>query len=149
MPPFERIQPGPKYDPTTGRLLGRAYAQPGRWVYTTVPRPRPGPRTLAWLREQGIALDLVDSGGLTTYERAFERSLWYVHNGGAGGARNAQWSLRRQWGPLTSKGRMIGIVVQSLADGQRAWRNMPRSERWTTTTRLQSGGLGSSKQRFG
>jgi len=149
MPVFERIQPSPRYDATTGRLLGRAYAAPGRWVYTTVPRPRPGPRTAAWLRAQGIALDLVDSGGLTTYERAFERSLWYVHNGGAGGARNQVWSLRRQWGPVTTRGRMIGIRVQSVAEGAAAWRRMNRSERWTGNPRLQSGGLGSSKQRFG
>lgn len=149
MPPFQRIQPGPKYDATTGRFLGRAYATPGRWVYTTVPRPRPGPKTLAWLRAQGIALDLVDAGGLTAYERAFERSMWYVHNGGGDGARNTRWSLQREWGPLTARGRMIGIRVQSVADGLAAWRRMPRSERWTGNVRLQSGGLGSPKQRFG
>jgi hypothetical protein len=149
MPVFERIEPGPKYDATTGRFLGRAYAKPGDWVYTTVPRPTPGARTAAWLASHGILLDLVDAGGLTTYERAFERSLWYVHNGGAGGVRNPVWSLQRQWGPVTPRGRMLGIRVQPVAAGQAAWRRMPRDRKWTANGRLQSGGAGSPKQRFG
>jgi hypothetical protein len=144
---FQRIPPSEKYDRTTGALLGRAYAQPGRWIYTTVPRPRPGPKTGQWLRSLGIQLDTVDAGGLTTYERAFERSLWYVHNDGANGRRNAVWSLQRQWGPVTAKGRMLGIRVGNPKDA-RAAVNRRRDTAWYRNAHLQSGGLGSVKQRF-
>jgi hypothetical protein len=145
--PFERDPLSKRYDATTGRLLGRAYSQPGRWVYTTVPRPKPGPRTLAWLRRLGIQLDPIDSGGLTRYERAYQRSLYYVHNGGGDGARNGVWSLQRQWGPVTVKGRMLGVRAGAPKDARLAV-NRNRGDAWYRNPELQSGGIGSVKQRF-
>jgi hypothetical protein len=144
---FERDPLSKRYDATTGRLLGRAYSQPGRWVYTTVPRPQPGPRTRDWLRKLGIRLDAVDAGGLTSYERAYQRSLYWVHNGGGNGQRNLVWSIQRQWGPVTARGRMLGVRAGQPKDARLAV-NRDRPNAWYRNPDLQSGGIGSTKQRF-
>lgn len=143
---YERDPMSVRYDPAAGRLLGRAYARPGSWVTTEIKRPDPGPRTREWLREQGINLFLTDAGGLTTYERAFQRSLYYSHHGG-GGRVNPVWSLQRQWGNLTPAGRLLQVRVGPAADGRLAVRRH-RGQAWVAHPELQSGGIGSPKQRF-
>jgi hypothetical protein len=136
-----------RYDTAAGRMLGRAIAGRGRWVSTVVARPDPGPRTREWLRAHGINLFLVDAGGLSTYERAFARSLYYVHNGGGGGHRNGAWSLQLQWGELTPRGRVLRARVIRPAEA-RAWVARHPRQSWVRHENLQSGGVGSPKQRF-
>lgn len=145
---FARDPLSERYDVTAARLLGRAYARPGEWVYTEVVRPRPGPRTAGWLRSLGILLDITDDGGLTAYERAYQRALYYVHNGGGNGRRNQRWSLQREWGPSSATGRLLGIRVGNPADARRAVNRKPR-EAWYRNPELRSGGTGSTLQRFG
>jgi hypothetical protein len=135
-----------RYDTAAGRMLGRAIGARGRWVSTVVTRPDPGPRTREWLRAHGISLFLIDDGGLATYERAFERSLYYNHNGG-GGNRNQAWSLQLQWGELTNRGRVLRARVIRPAEA-RAWVARHPRQSWVRNEDLQSGGIGSPKQRF-
>lgn len=146
---YERDPLSARYDDATGRLLGRAYSAPGTWVYVAVPRPGSAPRMAAWLRSHGISLDSTDAGGLTSYERAYQRSLYWVHNGGGSGRRNQVWSLQRRWGPETPRGRMLGVRVSSPAAARRAVNRKPKREQWTANPELQSGAAGSPKQRFG
>lgn len=143
---YERDPMSVRYDPAAGRFLGRAYIRPGAWVSTVVKRPDPGPSTREWLRQHGISLFLTDDGGLTTYERAFQRALYYGHHGG-GGRVNPVWSLQRQWGDLVPEGRVLRIRVGPAADGRLAVRRRP-GQAWTRHSELQSGGIGSPKQRF-
>jgi hypothetical protein len=145
--PFERDPLSVRYDAMAGGLLGRGMAQPGRWVYRSLPRPRPGPRTRRWLADRDITLSAIDEGGLTRYERAFTRALYYVHNGGANGRRNTVWSLQVRWGPPVPSGRLIGIRMSPPGQAQAANQRNPRGS-WVRHERLQSGGMGSTKARF-
>jgi hypothetical protein len=147
--PFERDPLSVRYDPAAGRLLGQAIASPGKWVYTTIARPSPGPRTRQWLRSHGITLDSTDAGGLTSYERAYQRSLYWTLNGGGNGKRNALWSLQREWGPVTARGRVLGIRVSSPRAARLAVQRKPKGEQWWRNADLRSGGQGSPQQRFG
>lgn len=150
MPAYERDPLSVRYDAMAARFLARAAARPGRWVFEDVKRPTPGPRTAAWLREHGIMLSGADSGGLAAHERAFQRSLYWVHNGGGGGARNPGWSLQREWGPVTARGgRLLGIRLSEVAAARTAVAGKPKSEQWWRNEAEQSGGLGSPKARFG
>jgi hypothetical protein len=112
-----------------------------------VTRPDPGPRTREWLRSHGLNLFLLDSGGLSVYERAFQRSLYYIHNGGGNGRRNPQWSMQREWGEETPRGRVLRIRMTSTEAAWRAVSAMPARQRWTSNPDLQSGGQGSPKAR--
>lgn len=140
--PFERDPLSVRYDPTAGALIGRAIAARGTWVYTTVARPAAGPRTREWLRAHGIALDAIDEGGLTAYERAYQRSLYWTMAG------NPRWSLQRDWGPVTSRGRMLAVRITPPAAARAAVQRMPASEQWWRNPDQQSGGVGSTKRRF-
>src|SRR5215469_10178966 len=95
---YRRTEPSPRYDGQASEQLGRAYAAPGTWHTSFLRRPRPGLKTTAWLLARGIRLFDVDSGGLALWQRAFQRSLYYCHNGGANGRRNPVWSLQVRWG---------------------------------------------------
>lgn len=145
---FERDPLSVLYDTATGGLLGRAYAAPGTWVYAAVPRPALGAGATAWLRATGVDLGATDSGGLTTWERAYQRSLYWVHNGGGNGNRNAVWSIQREWGPVTARGRLLGVRASDPAVARRALNRKPRSQAWWATPELRSGGLGSGRERF-
>jgi hypothetical protein len=150
--PYERDPLSVRYDAMAGRLLGQAIARRGSWVYQEVARPVPGPRTVAWLRSHGIRLDALDSGGLTSYERAFERAVWW--NAKRLGIsvtfqQNPRWSLQREWGPVSARGRLLGIRLSDPKTARLAVQRKPRSEQWHRNRALQSGGVGSPKQRFG
>lgn len=146
---YRRIEPSPRYDGQTARLLGRAYAEPGRWHVELVRRPNPGPATRAWLRERGVFLGIVDEGGLTGWQRAYQRSLWWVHKGGAGSKANPAWSLEVKWAPAPSPGgHEVAIRVRPVAEGKAHAARQPARERWDRNPEVQSGGEGSPKQRF-
>lgn len=143
---YQRDPMAERYDTAAGRLLGRAIGARGRWVSTVVTRPDPGPRTREWLRAHGINLFLIDDGGLASYERAFARSLYYVHNGGHG-ERNPAWSLQIQWGTLTARGRVLHARV-IRPKSARAWVARHPGTSWVRHPELGSGGIGSPRQRF-
>lgn len=148
--PFERDPLSVRYDAMAARLLGQAADDPGRWVYTEVKRPVPGPKTRAWLRAHGIVLDATDSGGLTSYERAYQRSLyWNAKQQGISVSRTHVGSLQREWGPVTARGRMLGVRISQPQAARLAVARKPASEQWHRDTGQQSGGIGSPKQRFG
>ena len=146
---YERDPLSTQYDTAAGRLIGRAIAAPGTWVYVAVPKPSGGVRVTGWLAEHGVRLDATDSGGLTTYERAYQRALYYVFNGGGNGRRNGSWSLQREWGPVTARGRLLGVRVSKPGVARRAVQRKPKGEQWWRNPELRSGGQGSSQQRFG
>lgn len=138
-----------RYDAMAGKLLGQAIRAPGRWQYTEVTRPRPGPRTAVWLRSHGIRLDALDSGGLTAYERAFQRALyWNAKRLGISVTRSPTYSLQREWGPVTARGRVLGVRLSTPKQARLAVQRKPR-EAWWRNPDQQSGGIGSTRQRFG
>lgn len=146
---YRRIEPSPRYDRQTAALLGRAYNDPGRWQVELVRRPQPGPRTAAWLRERGIVLGIVDEGGLTGWQRAYQRSLYHVHDGRPAQKRNPVWSLEVRWAPApTIGGHEIAIRVWPVADARAKQARMRPADQWSRNAALQSGGEGSPKQRF-
>lgn len=147
---YERDPLSARYDAATGRLIGAAIARPGQWVVRAVPRPDTRrPTVVRWLARHGIRLDRTDAGGLTTWERAFQRSLYYVHNGGGNGRRNGSWSLQRRWGDTTSRGRLLAVRVSKPDVARRAVNRKPKAEQWWRNPELRSGGQGSTQQRFG
>lgn len=147
--PYERDPLSVRYDGQAGTLIGRAIAADRRWVITVVATPSPGPKTREWLRARGISLFAMDEGGLTSFERAFERSLWWnAKRLGISVSGASAGIMQREWGPVTPRGRQIGIRVGSARDGRLAVNRKPRSQQWTRNPDLQSGGIGSPKRRF-
>lgn len=147
---YQRDPLSVRYDAMAGKLLGQAIRAPGRWQYLEVARPKPGPRTLAWLRQHGITLDRLDAGGLTSYERAFQRALyWNAKQLGISVTRSPTYSLQREWGPVTAKGRVLGVRLSTPKQARLAVARKPKGEQWWRNPDQQSGGMGSTKQRFG
>jgi hypothetical protein len=138
-----------RYDAATGALVGEAVAKRGRWVYRAVPRPSTrGARSRAWLAERGIELDAVDSGGLTTYQRAYQRSLYQSAKELGISTPEGDWSLQREWGPVTRHGRVIGVRISSKAAARRAVRRKPAAERYTENPAIRSGAISTGQNRF-
>ena len=90
-----------------------------------------------------------DRGGRTRHERAFTRSVYYLMwrspiNAGA----VPEWSVKLTWGdqlrPSSGgrEARPVTIRVWPRSQGR------PRGEKWTRDPALQSGGIGSGKERF-
>lgn len=147
--PAQRDPLSKRYDRATGALVGEALAKRGRWVYRAVPRPSTrGAASRAWLAERGIELDAVDSGGLTAYQRSYQRSLY--HSAGALGisAPDGNYSLQREWGPLTRHGRLIGVRVSTKQAARRAVRRKPAADRYTENMALRSGAVNTGQNRF-
>lgn len=138
-----------RYEGAAGRLLDEATSPRGRWVYRAVPRPPArSARARAWLAERGIRLDRVDSGGLTEYQRAYQRALYRVAKKRGISGEGDEWSLQREWGPETSSGRLLGVRVSSRTAARRAVRRKPRAERYTENPAIRSGPAGTARQRF-
>ena len=141
-----------RFDQATAQLVADAITQRPRWVYRAVPRP--STRSAAsrrWLAQHGISLDAVDSGGLTAYQRAYQRSLFdQAREAGIGKGAGPDYtlSLQRRWGPETSYGRLLGVRVSSRAAAVRAVKRKPRQERYTENLALKSAGRGGPQRRF-
>ena len=90
-----------------------------------------------------------DAGGRTTHERAFTRSAYYLMwrvplNAGT----VPEWSLKVTWGDevrASSGNRLARPAVIRVWPRSQA---RPRGQQWSKDPALQSGGIGSSKQRF-
>lgn len=110
--------------------------------------------------------DYDDAGGLSPYERAVQRALYYALNstgaeGPLGGksVQNPSWSLMRGWGPVRRDRRAFGLLsgdrhrtlwltVVPKAEAQAAAFARRPDRLWVSNAGLQSGGIGSVKQRF-
>lgn len=139
---YARDPMSPRYDQSAGRLLGRALAAPGKWVYVTVPRPRANSRIRAIMAEAGIELESRDRGGLTVWERAFLRSVYWTLG------QDDEWSLQREWGPRSGRGRVLGVRASRKDVGRRAVKRKPPADRYTENPAIRSGGIGSGQERF-
>jgi hypothetical protein len=133
------------YDAAAARLVRRALARPRQWCYTTVTRPAGRSLALAWIREHGIPYG-TDAGGLTAWERAYQRAAYYYFDHLEAGKPGGELSLQREWGPATVRGRLLGVRVGPRETARRAAARKPKSERWVDNPRLESGGEGSGKR---
>lgn len=145
--PFARIPGSERYDRAAAKLVGEALARPGRWHARDVKRPRAGSRLRALLEEAGIGLDATDAGGLTAWERAFQRAAYHALAEAQDRNRPA-WSMQRRWGPRHAGGRFFAVRISPAAVGYRAAARKPAAERYTSNPRLRSGGEGSGRERF-
>lgn len=140
---FARDPLSVRYDQVAERrvveaFLARERPLRSRWVYAAVPRPK---------TVRGL-LGTLDSGGLTQWERAYQRSLfWNAKRAGIGNTFASGWRLQVQWGPQAGGGRQVALRVLSRAEAAR--HRVPARDQWTKNAALQSGGVGSVKQRFG
>lgn len=126
-----------RFDGAAAEMIGRAIRFPGKTVLGTIDSP---------------AGDPVDEGGLTRHERAFQRALYHdarirkPRKSSAG-----EWSMPApDWLPRTGRTRLVRIrVFSDTSAAYHASARTPRSEQWSRNAALQSGGVGSPKQRFG
>lgn len=138
-----------RYDSAVGTLLGEALTRRGRWVYRAVPRPSTRTaRSRAWLAQHGIHLDRIDAGGLTEYQRAYQRALYHAAKQLGISTPEGEWSLQREWGPDTPHGRLIGVRVSTKQAARRAVRRKRHAERYTENAQIRSGGDGTPQHRF-
>ena len=90
-----------------------------------------------------------DAGGRTRHERAFTRSCYYLmFRAPVNAGIVPDWSLKMTWGDQlrpSSGGRVARPVTIRLWPRSQA---RVRGEKWTSDPALQSGGMGSGKQRF-
>jgi hypothetical protein len=139
-----------RYEQAAARFLGEAVAGKGRWHYRGITRPDDrGAAQRAWLARNGIALDETDSGGLTRWERAYQRALYRVAKQLGISTPDGHLSLQREWGPDTAHGRLLGIKVTAKTVALRAVARKPRRDRYTENPALRSGGEGSPQQKYG
>lgn len=116
-----------RYDRPAGRLLDRAAARPNTWIETRLPTP-------SHMRH------VVDTHGLTPYERAFTRSLYYQLNGPYSEGwreRQLEFSLQVTWGGYNKLGRLCRIRITSYESG---WKHAHRrpDQAYTNNPALQA-----------
>lgn len=102
-----------------------------------------------WVASTRGELRNPDAGGRSAHERAFTRSAYYlvfrapINRGGI-----PAWSLKLTWGDElrpSGQGRLARPVRVRVWPRSQA---RVRGARWTDDPRLQSGGIGSNKERF-
>jgi|HubBroStandDraft_3_1064219.scaffolds.fasta_scaffold00627_20 hypothetical protein len=133
--PFARDPLSERYDRAAAALVATARATPGRWAKTMIARPRGRSRVLHLIREAGLELESVDAGGLTPWERAFQRAAYYVF-------RNRHlddaWGMQRAWGPRSAAGRMFAVRLSPRDVAYRAAARKPARERYTANPAARS-----------
>jgi len=87
---------------------------------------------------------------LSRHERAFQRALYHdprIHKPRK--TTGGPWSLQVRWGPVPLAGtRKLELQLHRDTSGRRHADGLPKRERWAANAALQSGGVGSPKQRF-
>lgn len=152
--PFRPDPLSVRYEQLAGTRIGNAMAKRelgmrSRWVYAALPRPASSSAAARrWLESNGIELDAVDAGGLTTYQRAYQRALWRVAKELGISAKGAPWCLQVQWGPDTSAGRMVSIRLVTRAEALRHVRRKPKAQRWDLSAAARSGATGSGQKKY-
>ena len=112
---------------------------------------RQGRGVRVWVASSRRELRDPDAGGRTVHERAFSRAAYYLIwrvplNRGS----MPEWSMKLTWGPdaelqPSSAGRLARPVTVRMWPRGAARVSGPR---WTDNPSLQSGGIGSGKERF-
>lgn len=143
--PFTRDPLSERYDAAAARLVAQARSRPGRWASVLIPRPRGRSAVLQIMREAGIELEAADAGGLTPWERAFQRSAYWVFKDRR---LDDAWGMQRKWGPRRPGGRLFAVRLSPRDVAYRAATRLPRREKYTADPALRSGGEGSTLQRF-
>jgi len=93
-----------------------------------------------------------DEGGLSRAERAFQRALYHdqrIHKPRKNSP--GEWSMKVDWDPappLPGLHRNVRITLYRDTEGRRHVDRKRKRDRWTGNVTLQSGGIGSPKQRF-
>ena len=150
---FARDPLSERYDELAGTRLGEAIARRGntprqRWIYSALPRPdSSSARAARFLTMNAINLDATDKGGLTTYQRAYQRSLYWNAKQLGISSTDAEWCLQVQWGPDTKYGRQVGIRLVTRAEALRHVRRKPKSARWDLTPAARSGAAADGQEK--
>lgn len=105
---FRRDPLSVRFDASADKLVTRAIEARGAWVTAWVPSPE-------------AERDELDDGGLTHHERAFlaacyhHRLIYMWGSGRVDGHRvrnpERRYSLKREWGPLQARGRVLRVRV--------------------------------------
>jgi hypothetical protein len=123
------------YDDDAQVVLDRLYGVPMRGGAA---------RTIAYIASP--FLSGADAGGLTAQERAFQRAVYWQLK-----RRRPSRSIRTDWSDdnVPGLGRPVTITMFTLS-AARAWSEKHASSRprWADDPSLQSGGVGSGKERF-
>jgi len=106
---------------------------------------------LVWIASSRQELRHPDAGGRSAHERAFTRACYYqVFRVPLNMGEVPDWSLKLTWGDQGSlKPSGPGRLARPVR--LRVWRRSQskvRGARWTDDPRLQSGGIGSGRERF-
>ena len=113
---------------------------------------RGGRGVTVWIASSRAELRHPDAGGRSRHERAFTRAAYYlIFRVPLNRGEPPEWSLKLTWGKdadlrPSSQGRMARPVTARLYPRSQA---RVRGPRWRDDPSLQSGGLGSGKERFG
>ena len=121
---------------------------------------REGRGVVVWVASSRRELASPDSGGRTRHERAFTRSAYYlVWRAPLNAGQIPGWSLKIEWGGdgelrASSGGRLARparLRVRPRAGpkgGRKYGHALPAGRQWAGNPALQSGGIGSGKERF-
>jgi hypothetical protein len=145
---YQRDPLSVRYDPQARLVLALAIDQHRKRVQNLklVPYVRvrvDNPLTLAGPR---------DEGGLSKAERAFQRALYHdprIHKPRR--TSRGEWSLKVEWDEaplLPAAHRNVKVTVFRPEEAARFAAKKPKREQWQHNATLQSGGVGSPKQRF-
>jgi hypothetical protein len=147
--PYERDPLSVRYDGVTRAAMMRA-----------IRASRNAKGVQIWVASTRGELRSPDAGGRTAHERAFTRSAYYlVWRAPINAGRIPDWSLKLTWGndgelQASSEGRLARPARLRVFPrrGPRGGRDhghaLPKSRQWAGNPDLQSGGIGSGKERF-
>jgi hypothetical protein len=144
---YQRDPLSVEHDPVASDVIARAI--------TRHRRAGSNQRVSRWVpvRVDNQVTDVVrDAGGLSRNERAFQRSLYHdkrIHkprknDGGP-------WSLELRWAPaplLPGASRGLEVRVWRDTEARRFMTRQPKPDQWQHNRDLQSGGIGSGRERF-
>jgi hypothetical protein len=147
--PYQRDPLSVRYDGVTRDAVMRA-----------IRASRGGKGVQVWVASTRGEHRSPDAGGRTAHERAFTRSAYYlVWRAPINAGRIPDWSLKLSWGPddalkASSNGRLARparlriFVRRGPRGGREHGYALPAPRQWSGNPELQSGGIGSGKERF-
>ena len=146
---YQRDPLSVQYDVQAADLIGKAIA---RYRRKQRNRAVPGFTTVYVPNPVGDLWRDDSPDRLSRHERAFQRALYHdprIHKPRK--TTGGPWSLQVRWGPVPLLGGTRKLELQLHRDTSGKHHvdtNVPRGEQWQRNVALQSGGIGSPKQRF-
>ena len=135
---FARDPLSVRYDAAASQVLIRA-----------IRASKNGQGVTLWIASTRAELRNPDAGGRSAHERAFSRSAYYhVFRAPINAGRIPDWSLKLTWGTElrpSGQGRLARPVRVRVWPRAQA---RVRGPKWTDDPQLQSGGVGSGRERF-